>query len=136
MRRLPAAAFLQCCRAVLLLLLLSCAVAAEPARDSLAWAGPYQGLVPCADCEGIATLLELTNDGHFRLNERYEGRSAAPVQSDGTFTWDAAGNIITLDGTDPPRRFRVGAGRLWMLDLSGQVITGDLAEAYVLTKAD
>ena len=29
---------------------------------SLDWAGVYQGTLPCADCEGIETMIELKDD--------------------------------------------------------------------------
>ena len=139
MSRAPAAAVLRGGRLLLLLAALtgaSGASFAESPRETMHWAGPYQGLLPCADCAGIVTLLELSEDGHYRLNERYEGRSDMPVAHSGAFTWDDTGSVITLDGFDPPRRYKLGQGRVWALDLDGRVIESDLAEAYILTKAD
>ena len=121
---------------LLVLLALTGAARADTPRETLAWAGPYQGLLPCADCEGIVTLLELTAEGHYRLSERYAGRSETPFVTSGTFTWDDTGSVITLDGFDWPRRYMPGQGLLRALDLEGRVIKGDLAAAYVLTKAE
>lgn len=139
MSQAPAAGILRGGRLLLLVLALTDlpgASFADSLRESLHWAGPYQGLLPCADCAGIVTLLELTEDGHYRLNERYERRSETPVVQSGAFVWDDTGAVIALDGFDPPRRYKLGQGKLWALDLAGQVIGGDLADMYILTSAD
>ena len=31
-------------------------------RNSLDWNGVYKGVLPCADCEGIETVITLLND--------------------------------------------------------------------------
>jgi uncharacterized lipoprotein NlpE involved in copper resistance len=139
MIRFPAAAMLRGGRMFLLALGLAALpglALADTPREALHWAGPYQGLLPCADCAGIVTLLELSPDGTYRLQEIYAGRSDNPVDHSGSFTWDEAGAVISLDGFDPPRRYKVGTGQLWALDLAGRVIEGGLAAAYILTKAD
>ena len=101
-----------------------------------ALAGSLHGPFTCAECEGIVTLLELSPEGQYRLRELYSGRSETAFVSTGAFHWDASGEVITLDGMSPLRLYKVGAGRLWALDLAGQVIKGGLAERYVLTKAE
>src|SRR5690606_18798136 len=60
------------------------APAADPAdnsRNSLDWAGTYRGVLPCADCEGIETVITLAEDGSFREHTRYLGRQDAPGAS-------------------------------------------------------
>jgi uncharacterized lipoprotein NlpE involved in copper resistance len=57
---------------------------AHVARNSLDWAGSYRGLLPCADCDGIETVVRLENDGTYRLQLKYRGRS------DEVFTEQAA----------------------------------------------
>ena len=81
-------------------------------------------------------MPELTPDGGCRLHETDAGRSEVPVDHSGSSTWDEAGAVITLKGFDPPRGYKVGAGRLWALELAGQVIEGALAQAHGLTKAE
>jgi hypothetical protein len=51
--------------------------------------------------------------------------------TEGRFTWNTAGNTITLeDGA----QYLVGEGHLTRLALDGARITGTLADRYVLAK--
>lgn len=106
---------------------------AHNARNALDWAGVYRGVLPCADCEGIETVVALAENGTYRAQSRYLGRDAKPIAEQGRFTWNAAGDTITLAG-DPPARYFVGENRLTRLALDGARITGALAENYVLTR--
>ncbi|NML47477.1 copper resistance protein NlpE [Ramlibacter sp. G-1-2-2] len=99
-------------------------------RNSLDWAGAYEGTLPCADCPGIATRVELALDQTYVLSLRYIDRDAAPRVSRGTFTWDAEGRSIELQSW----RFQVREGSLALLDREGLPITGALAQNYVLKK--
>lgn len=112
----------------------SAVATADNAQQSLDWAGTYKGTVPCGDCEGIATALTLTQDGTYILHEEYLGTGSKPFTEKGPFSWDAAGSVIALGDDTPPRSYKVGEGRIWHLDVEGKVITGDLADLYILTK--
>ena len=97
------------------------------------------GLLPCADCAGIATTLTLEPDGGYRLAQRYLGRSAEPETSAGTYA--RASGVLRLapkpaPGTPTPTQFRVDGSELVQLDLAGGAITGALAERYRLRPAD
>ena len=102
-------------------------------QTSLDWAGRYQGTLPCADCAGIETSLTLSESGRYTLTETYLGKGK-PFVTKGRFTWDSTGSTVTLD--NDARRFKVGEGRIWHLDQQGQIVTGSLADHYILTKAD
>ena len=135
-----------------LMLVASCALAAcapppaagpadavHSSRNALGWQGTYIGTTPCADCEGIRTTLMLKPDGSFTRERSYLGKAGSPVQDAGSFSWNTAGNEITLLlGPDASRQYRVAENRLVQLDRSGQPITGALAGMYVLeqTKLD
>lgn len=113
------------------------ASAADPAhnsRNSLDWAGTYRGVLPCADCEGIETVIVLSGDGSFREHIRYLGRNEGQTESSrqGSFDWNADGSTVTLAG-DPPNAYRVGENRLTRLALDGSTVTGALSDNYVLT---
>jgi uncharacterized lipoprotein NlpE involved in copper resistance len=101
-------------------------------RNSLDWAGTYEGTLPCADCPGIETILTLSGDNTYTLSERYLKGDQKPNESSGTLEWDKDGNriIISKDG----RRFKVEEGRVLHLDLEGNIITGELKEYYILKK--
>lgn len=110
--------------------------AADASRTALDWAGAYEGTLPCADCPGIRTTLELRPDQTYRLTLRYLERSVAPLVEQGRFRWDAAGGTIELqDRKNGPMRYRVGENQLVQLDRDGQPITGPLAPSFVLRKA-
>lgn len=107
----------------------------DNSRNALDWPGVYVGTVPCADCEGIRTRIELGADGSFARSLTYLGRDPQPVTDTGSFEWDAAGARITLDaGSRDAQQYQVGENILFHLDRSGQRITGDLAAAYRLEK--
>ncbi len=108
---------------------------AHNSRNSLDWAGTYRGVLPCADCEGIETVIALAEDGSFREHTRYLGRNEGQTESSrqGTFDWSTDGSTVTLAG-DPPNPYRVGENRLTRLALDGSPVTGTLAENYVLTR--
>lgn len=103
---------------------------------SLDWAGTYRGLLPCADCPGIRTVLTLDSEGTYVLQTRYLDRGDEIFIEEGTFAWDASGSRITLSEESGGRMYLVGENRLIQLDGDGQRITGDLADLFVLTKMD
>lgn len=108
----------------------------DNSATSLDWNGTYKGTVPCARCEGIETTLTLKIDLTYKLSTHYFGLNDALEEDDmGTFTWDKTGSIITLEKvSNGPRHYKVGENRIWQLDMNGHMITGDLADHYILTK--
>ena len=108
----------------------------DNSATALDWNGTYKGTVPCASCEGIETTLTLNIDRTYKLSTHYFGRNDALEEDDmGTFTWDETGSIITLEQvSNGPSQYKVGENRLWQLDMEGKMITGDLADHYILTK--
>jgi len=92
---------------------------AHNSRNALDWAGTYEGVTPCADCPGIRMRLSLQDDGRFALSTQYLDRQVAPQTVLGPFSWNAAGDTVTLEGDGGGRQFRVGEGRLLVLDRDG-----------------
>lgn len=115
------------------------ATVADPAhnsRNALDWDGRYEGVLPCADCEGVKTKLTLQQDGYYRLETQYLGKSEQLFRERGQFEWDHSGQIVTLQRPQPGGdQFFVGENVLWQLDMNGQRIQGELAEHYKLHKA-
>ncbi len=107
--------------------------AAHSSRNALDWAGTYRGVLPCADCPGIETVLTLSQDGRYVSRMRYLGRGDQVFTTEGRFEWSAGGDAITLTG-DQPLRYKVGENRLTQLSLDGSPITGALADHYVLAR--
>lgn len=104
---------------------------------SLDWAGSYHGLLPCADCEAIDTRISLTEDLTYRKEKIYIGKSDQVFRNEGTFTWSEDGSRIQLNNLNPsntPGVYQVGENRLFLLDMGGNRIEGELADHYILTK--
>lgn len=104
---------------------------------SLDWAGTYQGVLPCADCAGIDTYVNIDYDGTFKINRTYLGKSDSNFHFEGTFKWSEDGSTIILDIENKsamPYQYFVGENYLIQLDLDGNRINGELAEAYYLEK--
>lgn len=108
----------------------------DNSRNALDWPGKYSGVLPCADCEGIETTIELKSDNTYEFEASYLGKEKpAKLEYHGAFTWDAAGGKIQLEGIkDGASWFLVGENKLIQLDLNGERITGDLAARYELAK--
>ena len=108
------------------------------ALTSLDWAGSYSGILPCADCEGIETELTLTADGEFTLSTNYLGvDEPATFTESGTFKWAKDGNSIELEGLAEGSQspyYKVEENRIQHLDIEGNLVEGDLAPFYTLTK--
>lgn len=106
------------------------------ARNSLDYWGTYRGTVPCDDCDGVQMRLTLNEDYTYELRLIYLGRpSKQEVVVQGTFTWNEAGDTITLSGiTNTPNKFFVGENKLIMLDMEGNMVTGEHADRYILKK--
>ncbi|AUD61013.1 copper resistance protein [Shewanella sp. Pdp11] len=103
----------------------------DTSQNSLDWAGSYEGVLPCASCEGIQTLITLQSDNSFVQETVYLGKDEKIFKLIGKAVWDEKGQKITLDdGT----QYLVGENQLIMLDTEGKRITGDLAANYVLEK--
>ncbi len=112
--------------------------AADNSRTSLDWDGIYTGTLPCADCEGIKTMIWLKNDETYVAKTKYLGKSDEVFTQTGNLNWNEAGSKITLqvneEGDQIARTYQVGENVLFHLDNDGNRITGDMADKYRLTK--
>lgn len=102
--------------------------------------GVYAGTLPCADCSGIQTIIELKSDNSYRMSEKYAEKDENTYESAGSFTWNKTKNTITLDDKNEnggfATQFLAGENTLTQLDMNGNKITGELAGNYVLRKLD
>jgi len=101
----------------------------------LDWEGRYAGRIPAADGPGIDVLITLGSDQTFSLVYNYVGREDS-FTGMGSFDWDETGNIIILKNSRFPLYYKVGKDHLRHLDIEGNEITGNLAQMYVLKKAE
>jgi copper homeostasis protein (lipoprotein) len=109
---------------------------AHTSKNSLQWHGMYKGVLPCADCEGIETVLVLNAEHTYLLQTKYLGKGDGKViERTGSIAWNTSGNTIMLAGVeDAPSMYLVAENHLTQLDQNGNKITGDLADKYLLVK--
>jgi heat shock protein HslJ len=99
--------------------------------------GTYTGIIPCADCPGIQLQITLNQDYTYKIVEEYQGKKYAVYKSAGTFQWESGDSYIVLnDLNGRPSRYKTGENTLTQLDMYGNVISGELAENYILVKID
>jgi copper homeostasis protein (lipoprotein) len=104
-------------------------------RHAIDWPGVYQGLLPCADYEGVETTLMLRADHSYTLIRRRLGEVTMTDEVSGSFMWKADGGVVMLgEPGEAPALYQVGEDHLRQLDREGQRIAGPLAENYVLHK--
>lgn len=109
----------------------------DTSQNALDWNGVYEGILPCADCEGTKTTITLNQDLTFVKKVEYLGKDQEVFENQGTFKWNETGNRIILEGLeDTPNQFIVGENVLIQLDIQGNRITGEMADKYILTKTD
>ena len=99
------------------------------------WYGIYQGIIPCADCEGVKTKITLLKDNTFKSQIQYIGKSDESFIETGTIKWDENQSLIILNANDgESKQYQFNKNTLTHLDNNGQLITGDLADNYILMK--
>lgn len=105
------------------------------AKNSLDYIGMYQGVVPCADCEGIETTLWIDEKNYVLFTNYLGKKNKTESEFRGVYVWNDEGNTIILEGIEnTPNRYFVGENYLKQLDMDGNKIEGDLAESYVFQK--
>lgn len=103
---------------------------APTAFDPVAFAGTFSGTLPCADCPGIDTRLELLGDGNFKLTETYQERKGDPSVLDGSWTAEEEGKRVRLDPnskSDQDRLYEIVSNdEIRQLDGEGKAIDSQL----------
>lgn len=105
------------------------------AMNSLDYDGSYIGNLPCADCESIETTIVLSLDT-YNKETIYKGKSNKTFKESGKYSWNKAGNTITLLGSEVPNQYFVGENVLFHLNTEGKRIKGNLAKNYELVKVE
>ncbi len=99
----------------------------------------YVGMMPCADCLGIATTLHLDEKGGYRHEQRYLGKSSESFVTTGSYVIDNGRLRLSpkpAAQSSSPDQFMLEGGSLRQLDMQGQVIAGGLADRYLLSAAN
>lgn len=107
---------------------------ADNAQNALDYDGIYRGTIPCADCEGIKTTVYLMRNNTFKTIQEYLGKEDATFERSGKYTWNEAGNTVTLQTGNEKSIYFVGENTLTQLNQDGSKVMGVLAANYILTK--
>ncbi|MEL1245140.1 copper resistance protein NlpE [Flavobacterium sp. DGU11] len=111
------------------------AAVGDNSQNALDWPGTYSGTLPCGgDCKGIKTEITINSDTTYSLSSQALGRDDKPSIYKGTFSWDEAKSVITLDAEGDHLKFKVQEGSLKKLDKFGDPEQGGPQEAYILNK--
>jgi len=98
----------------------------------------YVGTLPCADCEGIDVSLQLNkNDETYIMSSVYKGSrvdsSNSSFKDTGTWNMHGTDTLILLNKTSSVKYIKTDS-TLTQLDGDGNVITGPLANMFILHK--
>src|SRR5690606_36185473 len=94
------------------------------AQNSLDWFGTYEGILPCADCEGIKTTIVLNQEETFTYTAEYMNKDFTE-ESQGKIMWHDNGSTIHLkDDGNIDIRLKVIENALIHLDQEGNEIDG------------
>ena len=97
----------------------------------------YVGTLPCADCEGIDVSLKLNHDSSYIMNSVYKGSRVDSSNNhfidSGKWSLHGADTLI-LSGKNHSTKYIKTESALTQLDGNGELITGPLANMFVLHK--
>ena len=94
----------------------------------------FSGVLPCADCPGIETVIVLNKTGFEELSH-YQERDSNLFQEEGT--WSLSGDTLKLYRSEDElyKAFIFSREQIKQLDQDLQPITGVLEENYVLDRS-
>lgn len=105
------------------------------AKNSLDYLGVYKGVLPCADCEGIETLIVLNEDETYEITRKYLGKDENVFSDMGSYVWQEDGNTLEFEDTNSNTSYYfVSENKLIALDEDKNKISGALAKNYELEK--
>ena len=87
------------------------------------WEGRYSGVLPCADCRGVETTVEIRRDSSFHLKQvelSHDNKIKGEVyETTGNFRWEQGATVVSFKGRDSVMNFKVGHLFLMPLDRQG-----------------
>ncbi|MEO6584340.1 MAG: META domain-containing protein [Ferruginibacter sp.] len=111
-------------------------VSPHNSKNSIDWNGVYSGTLPCTDCEGTPTMIQINKDGSYIIEKLYPGKIQNITRVAGTYRWNITGNniIFDVDKNTTPAYYSIGENKITQLDLEGNENSGAAAERYILQK--
>lgn len=86
-------------------------------KNIVNWEGRYEGILPCEDCEGIHTIVDLYPNNAYHIEQRFINKNKT-VKNDGVFDWIKNGNGIALNTTQNKLQFILKEDNYIELDTS------------------
>lgn len=96
--------------------------------------GTYEGVLPCADCSGIKTILTLRDDTTYDLSTEYLEKGEGAIETSGVYTLEEDVITLTTPSTNEETYYKILDGKLALLNLDKELNEGELADKYILTK--
>jgi uncharacterized lipoprotein NlpE involved in copper resistance len=99
--------------------------------------GNYEGIIPCADCEGIKAELAIKSDLIYTFTFTYLGKDVEPYEAAGNWQIDKKGRLVLLASDDKrvEQYFKiVSQNEVKMLDGDGNEIAGTNLNFSLLRK--
>jgi copper homeostasis protein (lipoprotein) len=106
-------------------------------KEAIIIAENYVGTFPCADCEGIDVTLQLNRDSSYIMNSVYKGSrvdSSSNHFVDTGFWSLHTADTLYLNSKGHSVKYVKTDSTLTQLDGKGNIITGPLANMFVLHK--
>lgn len=105
------------------------------AKISLDYYGIYEGVLPCADCDGIKTVIHLRPENRYHKMSTYLGKGDNAIfEAEGNFSWEESGNVILLDVDGQEGRYFVGENFILLMGQLDEPVYSSLDEFYKLHK--
>lgn len=108
----------------------------DTVKHSDTFNGVFTGTTPCADCPGIYTVIGFSPDHDYFENLKYLDRDAHFAD---TGVWKVKDSLITVSfkNDHQSRYFKiVNDSIVRMLDSDKKVITGPIADFFILKRKD
>lgn len=84
--------------------------------------GTFEGTLPCADCPGLQTLININPDSTFHMEETYLESDEETTITEGT--WSLEKDIITFDSGDYQFEYKLISTQEIRWAPGGEEITG------------
>lgn len=101
------------------------------------WVGIYRGVMPCADCEGIKTQLELRSNNKYILTQKYMRKNDTIFKHKEDFDWNKKTKIISLNNSTNLNlnfKYIYENNKLKLLDSEGNKIQSEFEDLYSLKR--
>lgn len=107
----------------------------EVATKANDFCGTYEGTLPCADCEGIKTILTVNADSTYYLKSEYLGVKDGVRETNGVYHL-INGDLLELirPSSGEKTYYKILENSVMLSDEKGTINQGELAEFYILKK--